>query len=95
MGDWTLWMQQRMEDAKLYGETFPGIPVAEIAGDSRVLIEHHKGIREYEADRIRICVSYGEICVCGRELSIAKMTSAQIVIAGKIENLQLIRRDRR
>lgn len=70
----------------------PGIPLVEIAGEHRVLIERHNGVTEYDDSRICVRVKYGQVCVCGGALTIAQMTCAKIVICGRIDSVTLIRR---
>lgn len=68
-----------------------GMPLVEIAGEKRVLIENHKGVTEYDADRICIRVKYGQICVCGENLTLSQMTGACLVICGRIDSITLLR----
>ncbi len=42
-----------------------GLPLTEIAGDRRVLIENHLGITEYGPEKIQVRVRFGAICVQG------------------------------
>lgn len=88
------WMQRLADGADLYGETLPGVPVVEIAGDRRVLIERHRGVVEYGAQRICVRVSYGIICVTGCGLELTRMTGQQLIISGQIDCVQLQRRCR-
>ena len=80
--------------ASIDDEPYPGLPLVEIAGDSRVLIEHHSGVTEYSMEKIRIKVKFGHICVCGSELVLARMIRGQLIISGKIESVHLDRRCR-
>lgn len=82
-------MQQLTEGVGLSMEPVPGVPVVEIAGDSRVLIEHHCGITAYGEDHIRVRVSYGDLCVMGECLRIVGMNQKQLVIKGKIRCVKL------
>ena len=75
----------------LQDEPFQGIPLVEIAGDHRVLIENHRGIMEYGTKAIRVKVKYGYICVCGSGLELARMNRGQLVISGHVDAVQLIR----
>ena len=75
--------------ADLTTEPLPKLPLIEVAGEHRVLIENHHGVVQYGCERICIKVSYGHICVCGRKLELARMTKEQLVISGYIEQLQL------
>lgn len=70
----------------------PGVPVVELAGDRRVLIENHKGVVEYGKERICVKVQYGLLCICGIDMELAKMSKEQLVIAGKIESVSIHRK---
>lgn len=79
------------ERADLPGEPLPGVPLVEIAGERRVLIENHQGVCEYGREQIQVHAAYGLIRVCGGNLELARMTTAQLVIAGRIDSVTLIR----
>lgn len=85
-------MERLTEAADLPGEVIPGQPLVEIAGDSRILIEHHGGVTEYGREKIRVKMKYGELCICGCSLELARMTKEQLVIAGRIDSVTLLRR---
>lgn len=85
-------LQRLAERADLPGEPFPGQSLAEIAGDSRVLIENHRGVSEYTQQRICVKVSYGQLCICGCGLELSQMTRDQLVISGRIDAVTLCRR---
>ena len=76
--------------ADLPDEPFPGVPLIEIAGQNRVLIENHYGVTEYGENQIQVRVKYGFICVCGSCLALARMTRGQLIITGCIESVRLI-----
>ncbi|MBQ7129913.1 MAG: sporulation protein [Oscillospiraceae bacterium] len=80
------------ERLDLPGEAIPGQPLVEIAGDSRVLIEQHRGVREYSRERIGVNVKFGVVQVCGSCLELRRMTREQLVIRGKIDGISLLRR---
>lgn len=86
------WIQRLADLADLGMEPLPGVPVIEVAGENRVLIEKHDGVTEYSDRRIGIRVAYGQVSVCGRNLKLAQMTGEQLVILGSIECVQLHRR---
>lgn len=72
------------------GSKVPGIlPIVELAGNSRVLIEHHKGILEYGRERIVIKMAYGSICIQGKRLEISEINGVKVVIFGRIDCLSL------
>jgi sporulation protein YqfC len=69
----------------------PGMPLVEIAGEKRVLIENHKGVTAYDSDKICVRVKFGQICVCGEGLSLAQMSGSCLIICGRIESVTLLR----
>ena len=85
-------MQSLADSVDLPGELPPGMPVVEIAGERRVLIERHSGMVEYSRERICVRVCYGTVCVCGTGLELSLMTKQQLVIAGQIDCVQILRR---
>lgn len=86
-------MLERLADrTDLQDEALPGQPLLELYGDRRVLIEHHRGVTEYGRERIQVRVRYGWICVCGGCLELARMTAEQLVITGRIDSVNLVRR---
>lgn len=81
------------EEADLAALPLPGQPIVEIAGDRRVLIENHFGVKEYGRERITVKVKYGCICVHGCRLELMRMTKEQLVISGRIDCVTLQRRE--
>ena len=79
--------------AELYDEPLPNMPLVEIAGENRVLIEHHCGVTQYGRCRISVRVKFGTIVVSGTQLELARMTGQQLIIRGKINGVQLERRN--
>lgn len=86
------WLQRIADGMELDGEMLPGVPVVELAGDGRVLIERHGGVTEYSRERIGVKVRYGTVCVCGCGLELTRMTREQLVISGRIDCIQIHRR---
>ena len=85
------WMQKLADGVELPGELTPGVPVVEIAGDRRVLIERHRGMTEYSRERICARVYYGVVCICGSCLELTHMSREQLVISGHIDSVQILR----
>lgn len=75
--------------ADLPDEPIPRLPLIEIAGQRRVLIENHLGVVGYETDRIVVKVTYGTVSVCGSNLELARMIRGQLVISGGIRCVEL------
>ena len=80
--------------ADLPDEPIPGVPLVEIAGEKRVLIEHHCGVTEYGRCQICVKVKFGFVMVIGQRLELARMTKEQLIITGRIECVKLERRGR-
>lgn len=85
-------LEKLEEDADLSLESLPGQPIVEIAGDRRVLIEKHYGVKAYGRDKIIVKVKYGSVCICGCGLELLRMTREQLIIRGKIDSVILQRR---
>lgn len=73
-------------------EQLPGVPIVELAGDRRLLIENHRGVTEYGSERICVKLKYGILCVCGCEMELVKMTKEQLVITGLIGSVTIQRK---
>lgn len=80
------------ENMNLSTEPLPGQPIVEIAGDRRVLIENHMGVKAYGREMILVKVKYGDLRICGCGLELMKMTRDQLVICGRIDAVSLQRR---
>ena len=85
-------LQRLADGVDLTGEPLPGQPIIEIAGDRRVLIENHFGVKEYSRERIGVQGKYGVVTVCGCGLELTRMTKEQLVISGRIDGITLQRR---
>ena len=69
------------------------VSIVEIAGDRRVLIEKHSGVRAYTRETILVNVDFGYVCVCGCDLEITRMSAEQLVIQGRVDGISLRRRN--
>ena len=87
-------LNRLIDESELTVDSFPGQPIVEIAGDRRVLIENHFGVREYGREKIAVKVKYGFVNVCGECLELRQMTKEQLVISGRISGVSLVRRER-
>lgn len=77
--------------SSLSGGTVPGVPLIEIISDKRVLLENHQGICRYTHEQICIKTELGIIKLDGKQLHIKQMSSDQLIITGKLENLSICR----
>lgn len=84
-----------MEDAKCSrtsaGVLF-GVPLIEICGRMRVLVENHQGVIGYGCDEILVKVRDGCICIRGEKLTMNVMSKIKLVITGDIKGVELRRR---
>lgn len=88
------WMDRLAEGLDLPAEPMPGLPLVEISGDRRVLIENHRGVTQYGTDQICVKVKYGYVSIQGCGLELARMTKEELIICGRIDGITIIRRDR-
>ena len=65
------------------------IPLIEIAGHKRVLIENHMGVLAYGLEEIQVKMSYGKAIISGQCLSISQLSAEQLVVCGQISAVQL------
>ena len=86
------WLERLTDKADLSGETGLSEPLVELAGDRRVLIEHHQGVIRYGREKICVKVKYGIVAVCGCGLEMVCMTRQQLIICGRIDSVELHRR---
>lgn len=68
------------------------LPIVELVGQRRLLIENHHGVLSYAVNEIRIKVSYGCIIVDGKDLQLMEMSRVKLAICGRIDSLQLLGR---
>ena len=76
---------------KINADILPCIPLVEVCGCHRVLIENHKSILAYSTEEVCVKVRFGTITVTGRELQLSKMSREQLFITGNIEGVILRR----
>jgi len=85
-------LDQILTVADLNKESLPGLPLVEIIGDNRVLIENHCGVKAYGSEEIKVNTNKGDIIICGSCMELACMTKNQLVVTGHIGGVQLCRR---
>ena len=85
------WMQKLAEGLDLPGEPIPGLPLVEISGDRRVLVENHRGVCQYGPEQISVRVQYGVVSIQGNHLELARMSREQLIITGYIRCVMLNR----
>ena len=68
------------------------LPLMELTGDRRLLIENHRGILEYSAERITVLVKFGTVSIIGTGLELCYISEKQLIVVGKIHEIVLERR---
>lgn len=71
---------------------FPAVPIVELAGSHRMLVENHLGVTQYSTERIGIKMKYGQLQICGCGLTLEQMTKVKLVVTGRIDGITLLRR---
>ncbi|NMA65432.1 MAG: sporulation protein YqfC [Clostridiaceae bacterium] len=69
------------------GDVIGGNPKVTAIGRGEVLIENFKGIMDFKVGMIRINTNNGVIKITGKDLKIREITSEEIIIGGKISNI--------
>ena len=73
-------------------ESLSKVPLIEMAGQNRVLIENHLGVLAYSLEEIQIKAAYGVIVVRGEQLRLLQLSAEQLVITGLIREVRLLGR---
>lgn len=65
-------------------ELVPKVPRLTLEGDSSLLVENYGGVAHYDQERVVLRTALGPLTVRGRELRIARMNAARIVLSGRL-----------
>lgn len=74
------------------GNVLTMLPIVELVGQGRLLVENHQGVLSYAPKEIKIKVSYGCVIVTGNDLQLTEMSRVKLAICGKIDGLQFLGR---
>lgn len=85
-------LENVLDAVHLDSELQPKLPVLELAGDQRVLVENHKSVIHYSDEQVLIRVDYGQLSVKGCGLKLVRLGREQLVITGRIDCIMLCRR---
>lgn len=78
-------LNRAMMSMQLPAESFPRLPLVEVIGKCRILIENHCGVNGYCESEININSRLGMIRVTGEGLCLAKVSRESLVIVGQIQ----------
>ena len=73
------------------GEAALGVPRVTVTGGHKVHIENHRGLLEYETDRITVNAAGLLVRVRGDGLEISAMSDMELVVTGSIISVELVR----
>ena len=82
----------RMLSKLAHADSYVKVPLVELAGSGRVLIENHIGVLSYSQEEIAVRVCYGWLQVTGQNMKLAEMRREQMVITGQIDGIIVHRR---
>lgn len=78
------------ETLELPKEITLDLPKITLVGNLQLNIENHKGIIEYNTQRIRISSNSGMIKIIGQNLYIKTIIKEEIIITGEINSFEYI-----
>ncbi len=64
------------------------LPNMTLIGNAQLFIENHRGIIEYEPNKIRLNTARGEIIIEGDALMIETITDEEIILSGRFRKLE-------
>ncbi len=73
------------------GEPALGVARVTVTGGHKVHIENHRGLLEYEADRITVNTMDVPVRIRGRGLEIAAMSDLELAVTGKVDGVEFVR----
>ncbi|MBR5022147.1 MAG: YabP/YqfC family sporulation protein [Oscillospiraceae bacterium] len=85
-------MMRKIQQFRQRENVLSVLPIVELVGQGRLLIENHQGVLSYAPNMIKIKVSYGCIIVEGNELQLMEMSRVKLAICGRINCLQILGR---
>ena len=70
---------------------FAGVnaPRATLVGSNRVLIENHRGIMEFTAERVRLASRDGDILLEGSDLTLAQAYGSSLIVEGCVAQVTM------
>ena len=84
-------LQRILDSSGLGDESLPGQSVVELLGDSRIIIENHKRILQYDPFLISIGLTFGALSIIGCNLQLRSMMGQKLLITGQIDRIELCR----
>jgi len=82
-------LSEASKKLELPAEVVSFVPKMELTGTEEFSIEPHKGLLEYEKERISLDSSVGTVLIFGSELRIKQMNHQRITLVGQIHSVEL------
>lgn len=73
---------------ELPSEIILDLPRLVLTGNQRLLIENHRGIKEYAKEVIRLNTPVGKLKISGQDLEIMAIDQEQVNIKGRIDQVE-------
>lgn len=70
-------------------ESISGAPRITVSGNSRVLVEGHRGLMEYSAERVAAAGAGYRVLIKGEGLGLEIMNGRELVVSGKVWAVEL------
>jgi len=67
------------------------LPKVTLVGQIQLLMENHRGVIEYTAEKVRIAINAGELEITGKDLCIRNISRDDLAIEGDIFALKYYR----
>ena len=82
-------LEKTAELLDLPADALAGLPRLELTGDGELRMENHKGILAYGSEEIHVSAGAFLVKISGQGLELRAMTGLELLITGKIEQIQL------
>lgn len=74
--------------ASLLEDLRAGRPRIEIIGNTRLVLENHRGILEYDEGLLRVKCSGGQVCIRGDGLTLKALSLDELAVTGVIASVE-------
>ncbi|HOL50794.1 MAG TPA: YabP/YqfC family sporulation protein [Bacillota bacterium] len=84
-------IKERMSDALgVPKDVALDLPRLSLEGNARLVMENHKGLIEYSADRLCIQTTVGQVSIVGRKLVLRGINRERIVVEGRFDSPEFL-----
>ena len=82
-------LERTAELLDLPADAIANLPRLELVGDGELRMENHKGILAYGTEEIHVSGGAFVVKITGRDLELRAMTGMELLITGRIAQIQL------